>query len=65
VIVIGEAPDETIRAISRTLGQPVPYAPHTSVEPGQALVWLQRTETPVHRLYVMPGRSEQRYTVPT
>jgi HAD superfamily hydrolase (TIGR01484 family) len=59
-VAVGDAPDQTIRAFSATLGEEPPPIELTPLRPGEVLAWSRRDGGGAFRFRVTPGRSERR-----
>lgn len=60
ILVIGEAPDETLKKFNDALEQTTPLVAQASLETGEALVWLRREGTDPFRCRLEPPKADRR-----
>jgi len=58
IIAIGDAPDQTIRAFSKTIGQKPPKIPSGKLKPGEAIAWRRQPKTEPVRFRSIPPQTE-------
>src|SRR5215216_5378771 len=58
IIAIGDAPDQTIRAFSKTIGQKPPKKPSGKLKPGEAIAWRRQPKTEPVRFRSIPPQTE-------
>jgi hypothetical protein len=60
IVAIGEAPGETLRTFSTTLGEPPPPVVESRLEPGQAIAWWRRPPAAPFAFRGAPPRAERK-----
>jgi hydroxymethylpyrimidine pyrophosphatase-like HAD family hydrolase len=58
IIAIGDSPDQTIRAFSKTIGQKPPKIPSGKLKPGEAIAWHREPKTQPVRFRSIPPQTE-------
>jgi HAD superfamily hydrolase (TIGR01484 family) len=62
VIAIGDSPDQTIQAFSKTIGQKPPKVPSKKLKPGEAILWDRQAKAkPVWFRSIPPQTEHQRH----
>jgi hypothetical protein len=59
IMAIGEAPQETIRAFSQTVGDQAPVVPSLKLQPGEAVAWQRQPESDPFRFRSISPRGER------
>jgi HAD superfamily hydrolase (TIGR01484 family) len=58
VIAIGDAPDQTIQAFSKTIGHKAPKVPSDNLKPGEGIVWHRNQKMKPIRFRSIPPQTE-------
>ena len=58
VIAIGDAPGETIKTFSKTIGHKAPRVPSEKLQPGEAIAWHRKPEKKPIRFRSIPPQTE-------
>jgi hypothetical protein len=60
VLAVGAAPEKTVKAFCKAVGQPTPSPVHGELDQLEVLAWFRKTDRPPLRVRVVPGSSERR-----
>jgi HAD superfamily hydrolase (TIGR01484 family) len=58
VLAVGQGPDQTLREFGKAIGHDPPAPKPTELEPGEALVWDRRSDSPPAKVRSIPPRAE-------
>jgi hydroxymethylpyrimidine pyrophosphatase-like HAD family hydrolase len=62
ILVVGGAPDQTMRSFADALGEPAPPLPELPLQPGDAIVWWRRRhQAPFWLRGISPRREHRRH----